>query len=161
MISHCYDHPFLRNLCKHIIACVSAVQGGLPNSEITLGKTAAAETIVDGTNTAKAVGSGSLDVFATPMMLALMEKAACAVLEDTLEEGQTSVGISITAEHNAASPLGMNVSATAIISSVRGRRITFEVSASDKVGEIGRGVHIRVIVDKERFVRKANNRTKN
>ena len=145
-------------LCKHIIACVLAVQGGLPDSKITLGKTATAEIVVNQTNTAKMAGSGNLEVFATPMMTALMEKAACAALGDALEAGQISVGTSITVEHNAASPLGAKISATAVISSVRGRQITFDVSASDEAGEIGKGVHIRIIVDEERFMKKAKGR---
>jgi len=101
------------------------------------------------------VGSGSLDVFATPMMIALMEQASCAVLADCLEQGQTSVGTKISVEHTAASPLGMKIAATAAITAVNGRSIEFDITASDKAGEIGRGTHTRVIVDAERFMAKA------
>ena len=110
-------------------------------------------------NTAKAVGSGSLDVFATPMMIALMERAACACLADTLEAEQTTVGTNISALHTAASPIGMEVTATATIESVFGRRIEFEVTATDSTGEIGKGKHTRMVVDAERFMNKAHERT--
>jgi predicted thioesterase len=143
-------------LCKHIVAGVLAIQGGLPDSKITLGKTATVETVVTDYNTAKAVGSGSLNVFATPMMIALMERAACEVLSDGLEGGQTSVGTNITINHTAATPVGMKVTATAAIAFVHGRNITFEVTASDECGEIGKGTHIRVIVDEIKFMGRTN-----
>ncbi|MDR0521375.1 MAG: thioesterase family protein [Planctomycetaceae bacterium] len=121
-----------------------------------IGKTATVSTIVNETNTAKAVGSGSLDVFATPMMTALMERAACQCL--AFDTGQTSVGTAISVEHTAASPLGAEVSATATITAVDGRKIEFEVTANDRKGEIGHGTHTRVITDIERFMTKAKTR---
>ena len=145
-------------LCKHIVAGVLAIQGGLPDSRIVLGKTATVDTVVIAANTAKAVGSGSLDVFATPMMIALMERAACEVLSEGLDDGQTSVGTNITVDHTAAGPIGMKVTATATITFVYGRKITFEVSANDEVGEIGKGTHTRVIVDAEKFTVKVKGR---
>lgn len=120
------------------------------------GKTATVSTIVSVHNTAMAVGSGDLDVFATPMMIALMEQAACAVLADVLESGQTSVGTNIAVQHTVASPVGMKITATATITSIDGRNLTFDVAASDESGEIGRGTHTRVIVDAERFMAKVN-----
>jgi predicted thioesterase len=86
-----------------------------------IGKKGIAETVVTEANTAKAVGSGNLLVFSTPMMIALMEAAACNALADSLEAGQTSVGTGIDIHHTAASPLGMKISAMAIIESVSGR----------------------------------------
>ena len=121
---------------------------------ISAGTTATISTTVDESNTARAVGSGSLDVFATPMMIALMERAACAVLSEALPTGQTSVGTQISVSHTAASPLGSTITATATVTNVNGRKIEFSVSASDGVGEIGNGTHTRVIVDEAKFIAK-------
>jgi predicted thioesterase len=119
------------------------------------GKTASVTTTVTESNTANAAGSGSLDVFATPMMIALMEQAACKCLADALTDGQTSVGTQVSVEHTAASVIGAEVTATATIEYVSGRKIEFAVTASDGAHEIGNGRHTRVIVDKERFMMKA------
>lgn len=127
--------------------------------EIIIGKTAAAETTVTDGNTALAVGSGSLPVFATPMLLALMEKAAAGALIDCLDDGQTSVGISVNIQHTAASLVGAVITATAEIAGVSGRSVEFAVTAKDKAGEIGSGTHTRVIVDTKRFTAKANARS--
>ena len=121
------------------------------------GKTATAVTIVNVTNTAKAVQSGALDVFATPMMIALMEQAACECIADGLGPGQTSVGTEINVSHTAASRMGMEITATATIEAVLGRKVDFIVTASDLSGEIGKGKHTRVIVDAERFMSKLVN----
>ncbi|MCL1844168.1 MAG: thioesterase family protein [Defluviitaleaceae bacterium] len=121
---------------------------------ITAGKTATVSTIVTDKNTAKAVGSGSLDVFSTPMMIALMEQAACECLADGLEPGQTSVGTQINAEHTQASPIGETITATATIDSTDGRKITFVVSAKSATNEIGKGTHTRFIINAERFMSK-------
>jgi predicted thioesterase len=145
-------------VCRHVVAAVLAIQGGIIGPEIMLGKTAAADTVVTEHNTAKTAGGGSLDIFATPMMAALMEEAARAALADELAAGQTSVGVNISIDHTAASPLGMKITATATITSVRGRRVTFEVAARDEAGEIGKGTHTRVIVDEEKFMSKMKKR---
>jgi predicted thioesterase len=121
---------------------------------IYIGKTATVTTTVTEQNTAKSVGSGSLDVFATPMMIALMEQAACEVLSGVLEEGQTSVGTLINVEHKSASPLGSVITATASIDGISGRSIEFSVTAKDGDTEIGEGVHVRAIVDGKRFMDK-------
>ena len=134
------------------------MQGGLPKSGLSLGKAASASITVDESNTAKAMQSGSLPVFATPAMIALMEQAACECLADFLTDGQTSVGSSINVEHMAASPLGATITATATIDFVSGRRIDFTVTAADDTGEIGKGKHSRVIVDADRFIKKAGTR---
>ena len=124
-------------------------------SGFVLGKTASARTVVSENNTANAVWSGALDVFATPMMVALMEQAACECLADGLDPGQTSVGTEISVSHTAASPIGAEITATATVEAVFGRRIEFIVTASDNTGEIGNGKHTRVIVDAEKFMKKA------
>ena len=147
-------------LCKHIVAAILAIQGGFSESKLTIGKTATVSVTVDESNIAKTVGSGNLSVFATPMMIALMEKAACEVLSDTLEKGQTSVGVMINVEHTAASPVGSTIYATADIDYVFGRKIEFTVTAADNSGEIGKGKHTRVIVDEGQFIKKACDRNK-
>ena len=104
---------------------------------------------------ANAVGSGEVDVFATPMMVALMENTAAKCVADSLEKGQTTVGTSIHVTHCAATPEGMKVTCEAIVTEIDKRTITFHVSASDECGIIGEGTHTRVIVDKDRFEKKA------
>ena len=126
--------------------------------KITIGKAATVSTTVSENNTAHAVGSGSLKVFATPMMIALMERAACEALSDVLEDGQTSVGTHISVSHTAASPLGAAITATARITGVDGRKVDYAVIASDGVGEIGSGTHTRVIVDEAKFMAKTSGR---
>ena len=102
---------------------------------ITIGKTGVAKTTVSDSNTAKAVWSGSLDVFATPMMIALMESAACECLADCMDAGQTSVGNKISVEHTKASPIGAEIKASATIEAIEGRRIVFAVAAGDGAGD--------------------------
>jgi len=121
---------------------------------LNIGKTATVSTVVSEKNTAKTVGSGSLDVFSTPMMVALMEQAACECIANCLEQGQTSVGTQINVAHTAASLLGSEISATATIEYVDGRNISFSVSASDDTNEIGNGKHSRVIINTEQFMSK-------
>ena len=112
----------------------------------------------DASNSAKTMGSGSLDVFATPAMVALMEKTAVKSLETVLEDGQTTVGIALDIKHSAATPLGMTVTCESELVAVDGRKLTFAVTASDERGVIGSGMHERFIVDAERFQEKTNNK---
>jgi len=123
---------------------------------IIAGKTASVKTTVNESNTALAAGSGSLLVFATPMMVALMEKAACEALSDALEAGQASVGTQINVSHTAATPLGSVVTAAATVTGVSGRKVEFTVTARDDAGEIGNGTHVRFIVDETKFMAKVN-----
>lgn len=106
-------------------------------------------------NTAKKMGSGSLEVYATPAMTCLMEKAATEALEPLLTEGWTTVGISLNIKHKAVTPTGLNVRAEARVTAVDGRKITFEVKAFDDREEIGSGTHERFAVMKEKFMAKA------
>jgi predicted thioesterase len=147
-------------LCRHVVALVLAIQGGIVDSKIVIGKSATVSVKVNESNTALAVGSGSLSVFATPMMIALMEQAACTVLADALSEVETSVGTMINVQHLAASSIGSTVTAMATITAVFGRKIIFQVTASDNKGEVGIGTHERVIVDSERFMERAEKRLK-
>ena len=112
------------------------------------------EIVVDESNTALAVGSGSLKVFATPMMIALMENAAAACIADDLGEGNTSVGTAISVSHVAATPMGMKVKATAELVAVEGIKYDFKVTAEDERGLIGEGTHSRFAVNGEKFTNK-------
>lgn len=123
---------------------------------LTIGLKGRAETTVTGSNTAAAVGSGSLDVFATPMMIALMEKAATAAVDGFLEEGQSTVGTRMDVSHDAATPLGMRVWAEAELTGIEGRALTFSVSAFDEAGPIGKGLHTRFVIQVEKFMAKAD-----
>jgi len=145
-------------VCRHVVAAVLAIQGRIIESGLKLGKTATVSTVVNETNTARAVQSGSLDVFSTPMMIGLMEQAACECLVNALEPGQTSVGTEINVSHTAASPPGMEITAAATIESVLDNKVVFAVTASDSFGEIGKGKHTRVIVNREKFLKKTETR---
>lgn len=105
-------------------------------------------------NIAKTVGSGNLEVFATPAMAALMENAAMNAVAAELPEGSTTVGSLLNITHNRPSGLGEKVTATATLDEVEGRKLTFTVVASDSKGIIGEGKHIRYIVDCEKFMSK-------
>jgi len=122
--------------------------------DIKLGTEYTAQTVVDKSNIASAVGSGLVDVFATPMMIALLELAASECLGQFLGEGQASVGTQINVSHSDATPVGMKVFATAKITGVDRRKVDFEVSARDEAGEIGKGTHTRFIIDTEKFMQK-------
>ena len=106
--------------------------------------------------TAQAMGSGDLPVFATPAMVALMEKAAAACVREELEPGQTTVGTRMEVSHTAATPEGMQVTAHAQLVGEEGRVLRFKVWAEDEKGPIGEGTHDRVIVGAQRFLEKTN-----
>ncbi|TCS80436.1 thioesterase family protein [Pectinatus cerevisiiphilus] len=109
-------------------------------------------------NTAIAMKSGTLPVYATPAMMALMEQAAAELVQEYLPEGWTSVGIAMSVAHTSASPVGMKVRAEAKITAVDGRKISYEVTAFDQSGEIGRGTHERFAVNEEKFMKKTNSK---
>lgn len=113
-----------------------------------------AHTTVTSENTARAIGSGDLEVFATPAMLAAMENAAMKAVADRLPEGSTTVGSEISATHIKPSGIGAEIAATAVLTAIEGRKLTFTVGASDGEGIIGEGTHVRYIVDRERFMAK-------
>ena len=110
--------------------------------------------IVTESNTAATVGSGLLPVYATPAMIALMEKCASACVAPALEAGKTSVGTMLNVKHVSASPVGMHITCTATLTEIDGRRLTCRVEASDEAGLIGEGTHERFVVDSERFLAK-------
>lgn len=123
--------------------------------EITVGMKGEAFNLVEREDTAKEVGSGSLLVYATPCMVALMEGAACEAIEEAMDDTKTTVGTELNIQHLSATPVGLGVRAEATVTAVEGKVITFEVKAFDEAGEIGKGTHKRVIVPTQKFLEKA------
>ena len=113
-----------------------------------------AESLVSEQNTAASMGSGNLEVFATPYMIALMEEASQRSVAPFLEEGQSTVGTKLSVSHDAATPLGMKVWAESLLTEIDARRLVFEVRAFDECGPIGQGTHERFIIKKQRFLEK-------
>jgi predicted thioesterase len=101
------------------------------------------------------MGSGSVDAYATPAMIALIEQAAVAAIDPLLPEGQASVGTALEVRHLAATPLGARVRARAEVIAVEGRQITLRVEAWDEHEQIGAGVHTRYVIDVSRFMERA------
>ena len=112
------------------------------------------EVLVGNNNTAKKYGSGLLDVFATPAMIALMEETSHRSVESFLPDGFTTVGTEVKIKHIKATPIAMKVFCRSILQKVDGRRLFFTVEAFDEVGKIGEGSHERFIVDADRFMEK-------
>ncbi len=123
--------------------------------EIPVGTKAQVRTVTERSDTALEVGSGSLLVYATPCMVALMEGAACEAIEQFLPEDKTSVGTYLQIEHISATPVGMEVWAEAELIQIEGNTLTFQLTAHDESGMIGQGTHKRVIVSSQRFLDKA------
>jgi len=111
----------------------------------------AAEIVVGTRDTAPHVGSGRIKVFATPVMVNMMEEAALDAIEGRLPEGHQTVGTRLDITHTAATPVGMRVIARAELIKVDGRKLTFRVSAEDEKELIGEGTHERIIVNVARF----------
>ena len=116
------------------------------------------EVIVTEANTAAAMGSGTLPVFATPALVALMEKTAQESGQDALEEGCGSVGTMICAKHVSATPVGMKVTCQSELVAVEGRKLVFKITASDACGVVGEADHERFIIQNEKFLKKANSK---
>ena len=114
------------------------------------------EIMATNENTAKTMGSGTLDVFATPAMIALMENTAYESVASELEEGSGTVGTALNVKHVAATPVGMKVTCETELIKVDGRALTFSVKAFDEKGLIGEGEHERFIVFNEKFQAKAD-----
>ena len=122
--------------------------------EMIVGMKGEVGTTVEREDTAMEVGSGSLLVYATPCMVALMEGAACEAIAEALGENQTTVGTMLNIEHISATPVGLDVRAVAEVTAVDGKVITFDVKAYDEAGEIGHGTHKRVIINSQKFLEK-------
>ena len=114
------------------------------------------EIVVTRDKTAKVMGSGTLDVFATPAMIALMELTAWKSVAEHLDEGCGSVGTLLNVTHDAPTPLGMKVWCESELVEVDGRRLVFQVEAFDEKGKIGGGRHERFVIQNEKFQAKAN-----
>ena len=118
------------------------------------GLSAQSRPTVAAANTAAEMGSGDMPVFATPALVALLENAAMRAVAEALPEGATTVGSEMNCSHIKPSGLGAEITATAVLTRVEGRKLTFNVGARDEEGLIGEGVHVRYVVDRERFLAK-------
>ena len=118
------------------------------------GLTYTSTLVVSADHVAAVMGSGDLHVFATPAMVALMENAAMMAVAKHLPEGSTTVGAMMNTSHVKPSPVDESIKATAVLTEVEGRKLTFEIKAEDSKGIIGEATHIRYIVDRERFMSK-------
>lgn len=120
---------------------------------IKSGDTFSQTFIVQPNQTAKVIGSGELEVFSTPSMIALMENTAMKLLGEALDEKSSSVGVEIHARHIKASPVAETIIITAMVKSVQGRSVEFEITAVNKERIcIGTATHTRVIIDRQRFL---------
>lgn len=128
--------------------------------EIKTGLRAKIEKTVEAADTARKVASGAAEVFSTPSLVALMENAAFLAVQPCLEEGQSTVGASIDVKHIAATPVGMNVWAEAVLTAADGRRLEFDITAFDEREKIGEAKHTRYIIDEQRFMRKVTKKAK-
>ncbi len=112
------------------------------------------EITVGENDLATVLGSGSVAVFSTPSMIALMERTSLKLVQQYLPEGHTTVGIEVSVKHLRATPPGMKVSCRSKLTGVDGNKLSFELEASDERGRIGVGSHVRYIVETDRFVKK-------
>ena len=116
--------------------------------------------VVINEKTAESVGSGDTRVYATPAMVALVEKTAVVTLDGYLEEGKTTVGTLLNVKHLAATPVGMKVNCECVLSQVDGRRLVLDFKVYDECGLVGEGTHERFIVNKESFSKRAEEKLK-
>jgi len=123
----------------------------MENINLKVGLTASIETKVFIKNSAEEMGSGDLDVYATPAMICLMERSASSAVSLHLPKGYTTVGTAVNIKHMAATPIGMKVKAVAELIAVEGRKLTFKVEAFDDKEKIGEGQHERYIVESAKF----------
>lgn len=119
---------------------------------ITEGLTHTSTLIVTAQDTALYQGSGDMEVLATPRMMALMENAAMLAVKDELPEGSTTVGGHIESSHIRPSKVGAEITATATVTKVEGKKIYFDIKAQMNDVIIGEGIHLRFIVDREKFL---------
>ena len=136
--------------------CMACIEPFPDKNMLEAGIKGTKEIMVTNENTAKTMGSGTLDVFATPAMIALMENTAYESVASELEEGSGTVGTALNVKHVAATPVGMKVTCETELIKVDGRALTFSVKAFDEKGLIGEGEHERFIVFNEKFQAKAD-----
>ncbi|HRU40755.1 MAG TPA: thioesterase family protein [Candidatus Diapherotrites archaeon] len=125
------------------------------DNNLKIGMTAQAGKIVSEDDTAVKFGSGGVRVFATPMMVALMENAALNAVDPHLGEDSATVGLSLNVKHLAATPVGMKVTAVAELIGIEGKKLTFKVEAYDEQEKIGEGIHERYIIKLSKFLERA------
>ena len=113
------------------------------------------EMTVTDRDTAAVYGSGSLEVFGTPAMIALMEKTALTSIEPFLEDGEGSVGTALDVKHTAATPVGMKVTCESELVEADRRRLVFRLNVRDEAGPVGEGTHERFVIDNKKFMQKA------
>jgi fluoroacetyl-CoA thioesterase len=121
---------------------------------VATGMRGEAEMVVGDADTARSLGSGTVDVLGTPRLVALCEEASCRAVDAVLDDGTTTVGMKVGLDHLQPSAIGERVVAEAVLSKVEGRRLTFTVSASDHRGLVAVGKVQRVVVDVQRFLTK-------
>ena len=126
--------------------------------DLNKGITGTSELTVTDKDLAVNVGSGSLEVLATPVMIMLMEKAACTCIAEFLEGDETTVGTEMNGKHISATPNNMKVCAEAELTEINGRELVFTVKAYDEAGDIGEGIHKRFLVYGDKFTAKANSK---
>lgn len=122
-----------------------------PIRDLEPGLEGRATVVVTEEQTAPAVGSGTITVYATPSMVALMEQAAVDCVEHRLAPGEATLGVNLDVSHTAATPPGVAVEATATLTAIDGRKLVFSIVARDAVEPIGKATHTRIVVDAERF----------
>ncbi len=115
-----------------------------------------AKSRVTGDNIAIRFGSGSIDTLGTPAMVGLMENAAVNAVDKNLPEGYATVGMELSIKHTSPTPEGMEITAIAELTKVKGKKLFFKVQAFDEIEKIGDGTHKRYIVEVDRFRKNAN-----
>jgi predicted thioesterase len=126
---------------------------------IPLNVAATRSLLVEKAHSAKEIGSGDIDVLATPMLIALMEAAALAAVQSYLATGWTTVGTRVDIEHLRATPLGGKVTAEATLLKRENRLLEFVVEAHDNFGLVGQGMHQRFIINEDKFLSKLQGKT--
>ncbi|MDD2268232.1 MAG: thioesterase family protein [Eubacteriales bacterium] len=123
---------------------------------LTIGMKLTITETVTPEKTAKAVGSGELEVYATPSMITLMEKTSATLVKDSLNEGEGTVGTLVNINHTSATPVGMTITCESELVEIDRKRLVFKVVAYDDKGQIGEGTHERFIINNEKFLSKTN-----
>lgn len=121
-------------------------------SELKIGLVYETKKVVEEADTAAKFGSGGIYVFATPMMIGIMENAAMNCVAEALGQEESTVGIHLDVKHTAATPMGMEVRAVAELIEIDGKKLKFKVEAFDEKGKIGEGTHDRFIINVEKFM---------
>lgn len=121
---------------------------------LEIGMRGDAKLVVAEADTARSIGSGAVDVLASPRLIALCEEATVNAVSNSLDEGTTTVGMRVQFDHLQPTPVGAEVVAEALLEKVEGRRLVFTVSASDSGGLVAAGKITRVLVDVDRFMGK-------